>query len=162
MEIIVRKGGRVPGTRKMSVQERESIAEQAKERDSELRASGANGASPGGLYTIAPQADRETIRREAERMNVKIQADDELTARGKQKDRMESERRELKDKLKGLIPPRHLQNARPGSSEYAKAVRAGERALGQDVTKMFERYQDLSRSLDPHNPAAGLVSEIIE
>ncbi len=163
MEIIVKKSReeRVPGTRKMSVAERANISGQAKERESDLRAQGAR-ATNERFYSAPIQSDRGDIERETKVLNTKLQADDELISKGKQKDRDEAEAKSLRDELRGKIPPHHLQQAKPGTSEYQKAVYAGERALAPEVTKKFERYQSLRRGVEPENPHAGSVSEIID
>lgn len=151
MQIIV-KGKKSDPTRKMSVSERESIKERQQDMASQL-------ADKSSSHIIQ---DSSTLSKQNERDKEALAIDEDLVAKGKEKDRLQAKAKEHVEFLKENVPPLWLQRAKPGTPEYIKALDAGVRANAADVGKNFAQYQDCRRRLDPENPSAGCIREIID
>ena len=162
MDIIVKRGrGRPPAHAepgKMSVDERRSLEDRHQALEMQLK----GGQEEGRIEVIAGSVqDKAYLEREFQRTGEILDRDESRAAKGKEKDRLESHRKEIAEKLQGLVPPIWLQKAKSGTPDYQKAVAAGERANRSDVGKLYDSYKDTSRRLDPDNPYAGNISEVI-
>ena len=150
MEVIVNK--RKPeGARKLSVSERASLEEQNQERESQLL-------DKNSSHMVQ---DRGVLQREHDKTAAILERDENLVARGKEKDRLRARMKELETQIASKVPPLWLQKAKQGTPDYAKAVQAAEDANNPIVGKLYEEYKDCALRLDPENPRAGSISEII-
>lgn len=150
MEVISRKKGRPPHAPKMSVAERESLIEQNRHREDQLDKSLSHMIQDSG-----------SLKSQLDRTSAVLDKDEDLEAKGREKDRLVSRRKEIADELTKRVPPLWLQKAKPGSAEYSRAIDAGVKANEPIVGKLYDEYKDVSRRLDPDNPSAGSIGEVI-
>lgn len=138
--------------RKLSVTERETMEEQNRHREDQLK----------DRESAKMVQDRGSLSRAFDKTKEILDADEEREAKGREKDRINSQNLEDKEWLEKNVPPAWLQKARPGTPEYQKAVAAGEKCNSDpEVMKHYERYQDGRRRLEPGNPMAGSIAEVI-
>lgn len=137
-------------TSKMSVAEVESL----KERTREIEAIARN---EDGLETSLqdPGALNVTLNKNKER----LAKDEDLIARGRQKDRMASEVKQIEEEIRRNRPSRQQMEARPGTREFNDAVRLN-LAFQKKYTLMMLRLKDLRRRLEPQDPNAGYLEDI--
>lgn len=154
MEILVKRRGRPgrPPLNKMSSQERESLQEQNLHRESQLK-------DPSVAHMVQ---DKGALQREFARTQDILDRDEGLEAKGKEKDRLRTRMKEISTELEKRVPPLWLQKARPGTPDYAKAIDAGIKANEPIVGKLYSEYKDCALRLDPENPMAGNIGEIIK
>lgn len=153
MEISVKRRGRPPEDKgqKMSVLERETLLDQNKDREFQLK-------DPSASHMVQ---DRGTLQREFERTKNLLEKDEDLEAKGKEKDRLVARNKEIATELEKRVPPLWLQKARPGTPDYAKAIEAGIKANEPIVGKLYAEYKSNALKIDPQNPSAGNIVEII-
>lgn len=138
--------------KKLSVPEREALEEQNRHREEQLR-------DKGSVHMIQ---DRGGMAQAFEKTKEMLDADADLEARGKEKDRLSQRVREDAEWLQKNVPPQWLQKARPGTPEYIKAVMEGQKCNeNPEVMRRFESYQDGKRRLEPENISAGTIAEVI-
>jgi len=155
VEIIVRKRGNYTpsknGRSKMSESERRDL--KVKEQDLE--------ASINDESFKSVVQDQKVVHDNLKRVKTLLAADDDLTAKGKERGRLESEKKRLEDYIKIEMPPMYLQKAKQGTPEYDEAVRWGAQASRPEVVQKCERYKDICRRLDPTDPNAGSVDTLV-
>ena len=155
MDIIVRKRGKsyTPSKfkGKMSVGERQALKEKQMDLEAQLKDISADTA----LH------DKPGVVRQLGRIKEMLAEDEDKSAKGSERGRLEAQKKELEEYIRLNVPPLSLQNARPGTPEYDEAVRWGMKASSPEVVQKCERYKDICRRLDPTDPSAGSVDTLV-
>ena len=88
--------------------------------------------------------------------------DDDLVARGVDKDRLKSEINRLDEQIVRHVPPARMQRtSEKNVNAFEKAVQASMHAMAPEVTQLCEKRKDLNMRLEPDNPSAGSLKEIV-
>ena len=130
---------------KMSVAEVSSIREQTQELEAVVL-------NRDDLSTTLQ--DPGALRQKLNKNKTILAKDEALIAKGKQKDRLANEVRQIEETIRRERPTRSMMEARPGTIEFMKAVQAN-RAFQQKYGHLMLRLKDLKRRLEPDNPNAG-------
>ena len=97
-----------------------------------------------------------------EKMEKIIKRDDDLVARGVDKDRLKSEINRLDEQIVRHVPPARMQRtSEKNVNAFEKAVQASMHAMAPEVTQLCEKRKDLNTRLEPDNPSAGSLKEIV-
>lgn len=132
---------------KLSVDEANNIREQNSELEAILR-------NPERLATALQ--DPGAIRGKLARNKALLARDEKLRARGKEKDKIMAEIRQIKEVIARERPTRKQMALKPGSIEFNEAVRANVE-FHKKHGRLMLRLKDLQRRLEPDDPHAGYV-----
>jgi len=106
-------------------------------------------------------SDKGEIQEKLNRVNTQLAKDDEIIAKGKDKDWLVKRSRTLEGYIKTHVPSLSLQRAKKGTPEYAQALELGRKALDPAVVEACNEYRDIERRLDPENPDAGSIENLV-
>ena len=152
VEVIVRSGRQID-VQKLSYSERCDL----KQRIDSLRAHLSNDSEHKHLVQ-----DRSVLTRQLGKMETIIHRDDDLVARGVDKDRLKSEINRLDEQIVRHVPPARMQRtSEKNVNAFEKAVQASMHAMAPEVTQLCEKRKDLNMRLEPDNPSAGSLKEIV-
>lgn len=153
MEIVVRKrGGRSfkHGSGKLSVSERQALQDKKADLEAQLQD-----------ISYSNIQDKENLQEQLKRTKDLLVQDEDKTAKGSERGKLEGRKKELEEYIRLHVPPMKLQQAKPGSPEYDEAVRWGIRASQPDVVQKCEEYKNVCRRLEPTDPNAGDVEILV-
>ena len=105
--------------------------------------------------------DRSGIERDLRKAETMLQRDDSLVVSGSAKDRLVEENRRVSEELARHIPPVALQRVSEKDPNYEKAVKAAMHACSPEVVNLANRYKDNSMRLEPNDPNAGSLRQIV-
>ena len=152
MEIIVKKRTKLGTERqKLSVSERSSLTEKKQELETQL-----NDESTKHLLQ-----DKGRIEQQLQSINQKLGSDESLIVKGKEKDSLVKQKKELEAKLRNTIDPLTRRWVKPGDPDWERAIQAGTNATEPQVTQLVEHYRDISTRLEPDDPLAGSIETIV-
>lgn len=136
--------------KKMSVQEIENLQSQTKEYEEVLN--NVDGLST-GLQNSA------SIKRLVNRNKMLLARDEELIAKGRQKDAIVKRIKEIEAIVAPFRPSRIMMEAKPGTSDFDKAVKMGVE-LSKKYSHLMTELKSLKRRLEPGDPSAGNLERI--
>ncbi len=135
---------------KMSVQEVANVREQTQDFEAVLK--NVDGRE-GGLQ------DRGALVRKVNRNNFILQRDEALRAKGRSKDTVAKEIKQIEEAISKERPTRRMMETKPGTPEFSKAVQAN-LAFQKKFGKLMFRLKDLKRRLAPDDPNASNLEMI--
>lgn len=138
------------GPSKMSVAEVNAIKEQ-------IRGWEPVAANQDGVQR-APE-NPQAIQAMLNRNRAKLARDEALIAKGRQKDKIASEARRLEEEIVKNRPTQKMMEAKPGTTEFNRAVQANI-AFQRQFKPAMMRLKDLKRRLEPDNPNAGNLENV--
>lgn len=136
--------------KKMSVNEIASVKEQTQDLEAVLR-------NVDGIDTGLQ--DRGALQRKVNRNKFIIQRDEAFIAKGRQKDAIAREIKQIEAMIVNERPTRRMMETKPGTPEFSKAVQANI-AFQKKFGKFMFRLKDLKRRLEPHDPNASNLEMI--
>lgn len=147
---------------KMTVDERRSIEEQIREHSDILEQREVPLAGTDTIVPVAQGRDlqsREKMDRQVRRGKFLLERDADLIARGRQKDDLWREKKELERELREHMPSQNEMWRKDGTTDMELAVRKNlefHRRFGEKA----QRWKDISRRLEPENPRADDMERI--
>lgn len=138
------------GVNKLSVSELSTIEEQTRELEAVV-------GNQDDLRTSLQ--DPAALKRKLANNKAIIARDYALRAKGRQKDAIVREIRQIEGEIQKHRPTRRMMELRPGSVEFNKAVRANVE-FHRKFGGMMNRLKDLKRRLEPDDPESGNLEHI--
>jgi predicted RNase H-like nuclease (RuvC/YqgF family) len=135
---------------KLSVEERQGIREQTQEFEAVLK-------NQDGLATGLQ--DRSSLVRAHRRNQFILQRDAALVAKGRKKDSIAREIKQLEEEIAKHRPTRTMMAAKPGTPEFDRAVKMN-LEFQRKYTPMMFHLKDLKRRLEPDDPDADNLERI--
>lgn len=135
--------------RKLDADSRRGLEVQIDQREEEILAK----------KDLNPDADVSAMRKEIDDKKMILQHDEDLEARGNQKDRMSARVKEIDDVLIKNMPTKREMWPKPGSSEAQQAVRHNLKFQEMYDPLVHERM-DLINKLNPEDPGAASLELI--
>lgn len=140
-----------PSACKLSVSERVALQEMKSAMDQQLA----------NTETSHLVQDRGKLSVQSQRIGEKLQKDESMVARGAEKDRLTDSVKRKRDEIRKSVSPLITKNFKPNTPEYAEAMKAAQVALDPKVTDLFNSQKSDSRRLEPDNPDAGSVRQVL-
>ena len=138
------------GPQKLSVQEIQNLREQTREYEEVLN-------NVDGLSTGLQNSG--SISRLVNKNRSILQRDEGLIAKGRSKDVLAREIKQIEETIAEHRPTRSMMEAKPGTSEFEKAVRMN-LEFTRKYSPLMVRLKDLKRRLEPDDPSAGNLERI--
>ena len=135
------------GGQKMTVADRLSLEHQIQEAEASIQ------------HGLKGTSNDPKAKRELERKKMLLAHDDDLVARGSEKDRLDTREKELRDLLVRNMPTKTEMWRKSGSNESQQAIRHN-----LDFQNRFDReikeWQNIRCRQDPDNPYAQSLENI--
>lgn len=151
-EPVRREEKRLGSEQKLSVEEREAMERELREKKSIIENKD-DGEFTGVSVGRDPVAI-ESMRRDVRRKERILQRDASLVATGREKDRIAHEIREIEEKVKPYMPSQNEMWRKFGTQDMDSAVRKNmyfQKTFGPDL----ERLKNLKRMIEPNDPQSG-------
>lgn len=139
---------------KMDPAERESLERRVAEREHELRPSESQGMSTDPTKL----ADKGRLRDQIEKDKRLLQHDEELGARGSEKDRLNRRRLEIEGQIIDKMPTKREMWCKD-PNDHQRAVRHN-LTFQEKFDPLVHEWQDIKRRLEPEDPAAHSLENI--
>lgn len=150
--MVVKQKQRQLSLRKMTVPERESLEQQIRDSEEQLR-------NPDELALAKELEGSSQMKSSIRKKKLALQRDQELIPKGVAKDKIYKEIQEIEREIKDHMPS-HDEMWKPlGTYESQKAVQKNIRFHSLYDPKL-RRLQDLKRRLEPEDPEAGNLERI--
>lgn len=137
---------------KMSEEDRLALEEQIKEDELIL-------ANPDKIAAAEVYGNNAGMKQSIAKKKAALARDEELIAKGPEKDRIHARIKELETKLKPNMPTRNEMWKRLGTEESTLAVRKN-RYFHEKFASEIQELINLKRRLEPNDPMAGSLERI--
>ncbi len=150
--MVVKQRQRQLSLRKMTVAERESLEQQVRESEDQLR-------NPDELAIGKELEGSSRMKSSIKKKRLALQRDEALIPKGAAKDRIYKEIKEIEEEITEHMPSQNEMWRPLGTHESQKAVQKNIRFHALFDHKL-KRLQDLKRRLEPDDPEAGNLERI--
>jgi len=153
----LKKEGFDENNKKLSVEERQSLRMEVEEKKAilENRDEGDFVSTSAGQSLVA----RDQMARDLRRKELLLQKDEELTARGAEKDRIYRRIKDLEAKLRPYMPSENEMWAKMGTQDSDNAVKKNLYFQKTFIRELLE-LKDLRRRLEADDPGAGNLEKM--